>query len=165
MVKQPTMPDQLGRNVLRLMVNLRMLRPPQLAQRALSTREMILLFLLNFYEVCTVKFLAARLEVPLNTASTYIRRLAARGFVVRSLYPVDARIHIIRLTDGGREYLKGIETDHGKSYGEVIRSLGFTPSELTALGKVVDRANSAIEKMFPHHSPAKRGVRQTKTIR
>ncbi len=142
------MTEDLGKSLYRLTVNLRLVRPPKPDKEKLSEREIMALFLIRFLGTCPVEQLRRRLDVPMNTASTYIRRLADKEFIGRSFDSKDARIHLLQLTKRGESFLEKLEEMRGHRMDTYIGELALTGAEETSLRRVLKKANDLIENQL-----------------
>jgi DNA-binding MarR family transcriptional regulator len=103
-----------------------------------------LLSLIGASQSITTTEVAARLGIPVTTASDRIRRLEDKGFAERSPNPADGRSHLVSLTDEGRAAFESTFAAWREATGQLEEELAIPSGEIAGSIRELDRAMRAI---------------------
>jgi DNA-binding MarR family transcriptional regulator len=92
-----------------------------------------------------IRDLNRRLLLTQPSVSRLLDRIAARGFVVKSDDPRDARGTIVTLTDEGYAVFRRVGTRHAAAIAELMTVLG--PDELQELGRLSDKLREGVDPL------------------
>jgi DNA-binding MarR family transcriptional regulator len=134
------MNKRLGKKLYLLTIMLRIAAPQKRDAHRISEREIILLFALDLLGRSPVQLLAHVLDVPLNTSSSYIRRVSRRKFISRELDPDDARVHWLSLTSQGKSFVHKLINARGRGIDEHLDSLQPSEDELDTFASLLEKA-------------------------
>jgi len=103
-----------------------------------------LLSLIGAARSITTTEVAARLGIPITTASDRIRRLEEHGFAERRPNPNDGRSHLVSLTDAGRAAFESTFPAWREATVQLEEELSISSREIGDAIRELDRAMRAI---------------------
>jgi DNA-binding MarR family transcriptional regulator len=103
-----------------------------------------LMSLIGAAKSITTTEVAARLGIPVTTASDRIRRLEDKGFAERRPNPADGRSHLVSLTDEGRAAFESTFADWRQATEQLEEELTIPSGQIAESIRELDRAMRAI---------------------
>lgn len=140
-------------NIARLSTKMRIYRAVQIADSEaglLKDREILILELLKTQGSMSMTDLAQFFPgVKPSTLSTDIKKLRVElDLVDMQVDKNDMRIHLIDLSEKGREKIAEIQNQRANSYIPLAKAIGNDPDEIAILNKVVTRAIDLVDQQI-----------------
>ena len=103
-----------------------------------------LMSLIGASKSITTTEVAARLGIPVTTASDRIRRLEDKGFAERKPNPADGRSHLVSLTAEGRAAFESTLAGWQEATAQLEQELAIPSGQIAESIRELDRAMRAI---------------------
>jgi DNA-binding MarR family transcriptional regulator len=147
-------------NIARLSIKMRIYRAIEAAGSEageLRDREMLILEILSTQGPMSMSDLLRFFPgVRQSTLSTDVKRLRSElEMVDMKVDRNDMRVHLIELSQKGREKVAEIKARQARSYKPLAAAIGDEPDEIAVLQRVVDRAIELVDREITRHAESR----------
>ncbi|MCU1394776.1 MAG: transcriptional regulator MarR family [Ilumatobacteraceae bacterium] len=92
-----------------------------------------------------VNEIARALSLDGSTVTRQVASMRARGFVERTVDPLDGRVWVISLTQVGRLEMDSVNAERRQRFSEYLA--GWDPADIEQFGVLLERFNQSLESL------------------